>query len=304
MKMTRNSIFGSFFAFAALVSLAVPETAIAGGLQCPRMARMCKDGSAATTLPNSCKQVCPEDSNRPGNPTPGKPALVCPEIARICKDGSTANHAPNSCKLICPEDKPGVVGSPSKPIGGGVGNRPGVVGGKPGVSGGNVGNRPGFVGGSVGGNVDGLKCPKIARMCKDGSAAKHAPNSCKLICPEDNGGTSCTKMMPDCMGELESKPGPDGCPIYTCKPALMCTQVVRMCKDGSVAKRAANSCDQLCPEDNTACKVPDCAAPPAGCSYDSANAPKDKNGCATSCGPMRCEGAPATSGSGTVSPAL
>lgn len=35
-----------------------------GGLACPAMQRICKNGSSAKTVPNSCRQVCPEDSPR------------------------------------------------------------------------------------------------------------------------------------------------------------------------------------------------------------------------------------------------
>lgn len=115
--------------------------------------------------------------------------------------------------------------------------------------------------------ADGLKCTQVARLCKNGKPAIRAVDSCAQHCPED--------------GYLKKK---RRCP----EPAAP------LCKDGEVAAivKGKHGCPVAVCKPITSCKVPDCPAPPAGCSYDMKAAPKDANGCATSCGPMVCTGAP------------
>ncbi|MFO0739432.1 MAG: hypothetical protein U0270_26275 [Labilithrix sp.] len=70
-----------------------------GPIACDASARICKDGSPAKPLPDSCKQICPEDGD-PGD----DPGTACPAVIRVCKGNVPPKQLPGSCDQICPED--------------------------------------------------------------------------------------------------------------------------------------------------------------------------------------------------------
>lgn len=80
----------------------VPPVAPPPPIACDASMRICKDGSPAKPLPDSCKQVCPEDYGSGGGAAGG--GTACPALARICKDQLPAKQDPNTCKELCPED--------------------------------------------------------------------------------------------------------------------------------------------------------------------------------------------------------
>jgi hypothetical protein len=152
--------FGSNFAHSESTVTTSSSGTVRPTQACPMIAKICSDGSVAKYTGKGCETTCPSV----------KPPEACPKIAKICSDGSVAKYTGKGCETSCPTEKPITAcslrvcsdGSPAKAVEGKVCEQ----------------RCP---------EDKILACPQIARMCKDGSAAKYLNRgrSCATFCTED-----------------------------------------------------------------------------------------------------------------------